>query len=182
MTRYPASIRMTIRNMPKVLTVIAALIVLIIAVEAGYFWGLRRSASFAIPRVNIIQQSPAETIPTPFSADAIPSLLSYRAAVNIGQNAVNPNVWLSEWTIGQGGTLVSLTENSVSLDYGDSGHRNFVFPAGIPITHSKWSQSSQQSSPAQPAEFAAGDSIGIVFTIETASGNFKRVEITKTVD
>lgn len=171
--------------MPKVLTAIAGLIVLVIAVEAGYFWGLKRSASFATPQININQQSAKATLTpffTPFPAAAIPNLLSHRAAVNIGQNAVDPNVWLSEWTIGQGGSLVSLTENSISLDYGDSGKRNFVFPAELQVVYSKWSETTRESLSAQPAEFIVGDDVSIMFTIDTASGSFTRVEITKNVD
>lgn len=174
--------------MSRVLTIIVGLIVLAIAVEAGYFWGLKRSASLTIPRIDITQKSPTGVIPilssfpTPFPAAAIPGLLSHRAAVEVSQNSVEPQVWLSDWIIGQGGNLVVLTENSITLDYFDSGRRDFVFPAGIGIEYFKWSRSARQSLPVTPTEFNPGDNVSIRFTIDTTSGSFKRVEITKNVD
>lgn len=174
--------------MPRGLTIIAGLIVLVIAVEAGYFWGARRSASLTIPRIEVSQKSSAgvipvlSSLPTPFPAAAIPSLLSHRAAVEVGQNSVDRQVWMSEWIIGQGGNLVSLTEDSISLNYGDSGRRDFIFPEGVEIGYFKWSRSTGESAPAAAAEFTPGDDVGIRFTIDTTSGSFKRVEITKNVD
>lgn len=174
--------------MPRVLTIIVGLIVVVIAVEAGYFWGLRRSASLTIPRIEVSQKSPTgaipvlSSLPTPFPAAAIPGLLSHRAAVEVGQNSVDNQVWLSDWTIGQGGNLVVLTETSITVDYFDSGRRDFIFPAGVEIGYFKWSKSTQESSPAAAAEFNPGDNVSIMFTIDTTNGSFKRVEITKNVD
>lgn len=171
--------------MPKVLTAIAGLIVLVIAVEAGYFWGLRRSASFTVPQINITQQPQAaneSAAPTPFPASMIPSLLSYQAAVAIGQNSPNVGVWQSDWAIGLSGVLVSLQKTAVSIDTYAGERKAIDFPDQTPVTYSKWSSGRKVSSESNSSEFNPGDNISISFTIETTNGNFKRLEIIKNVD
>lgn len=170
--------------MPKILTIISTLIVLAIAVEAGYLWGIKRSASFTSAGTNIIRQpalSPTP-YPTPFPASMIPELLSYQTAVAVGQSIPNSGIWQSDWTIGFGGNLVSLLKDAVSIDSYDGESKTINFPAGVEVTYSKWSNSQKVSSPSNSSEFKPGDNVGMNFTIETTSGNFKRLELIKNVD
>lgn len=169
--------------MAKILIVISSLITLVIAVEAGYLWGIKRSASFT-PGTNIIRQpalSPTP-YPTPFPTSMIPSLLSYQAAVAVGQNTTNSGIWQSDWIIGFSGNLVSLLKDAVSIDSYDGEKKIISFPAGVEVTYSQWSNSQKASSLLNSAGFKPGDNIGVNFTIETTSGNFKRLEIIKNVD
>lgn len=172
--------------MTKILIIISSLIMLAITVETGYLWGIKRSEPLNPSGTNIIKQSALSPTPYPnptqFPVLDIPNLLSYKAAVAVSQSTLNSKIWQSDWTIGFGGNLTSLGENAVSIYSSDGEKRTINFPAGIKIIYSQWNNTQRVSAPSNSSEFKPGDDIGINFTIETTSGNFKKIELIKNVD
>lgn len=169
--------------MNKILSGAIAIIILILAVEGGYLWGIKRSTSSTPTGINISRQPALSPTPYPtqFPVSAIPDLLSYKTAVAVSQNATNYGVFYSDWSIGQAGVLKSLTGDSVTINF-NGQEKTFNFPSGLQVIYSRWSNIQKAVSPSSSSEINPGDNVSINFTIETTNGNFKRLELVKNVD
>lgn len=163
--------------MNKLLGGAIVVILLILAVEGGYYAALAqaRTERSAVARVT---PAPA-TQPTP---PLLPSLFD-RKTIRIFPLIPESGIWQSEWTIGAAGTLVSLAKEFVSIYIeADGALKSFSFPPDQPVVYSQWSQRSDKSSPVDPETIHIGDNVSVSFTIETTSGKMKNFAVTKNIE
>lgn len=178
-------------NMPpgKLISIIAVLILLILAAEAGYYWGFNRGLKNAPATAPIIAQIPGRTPAAIFSGKDPADI---QAAVNAMALLFKPQVidhlknvpvdavWWSSWSISIGGKLLSLNDKTISLELASTqGVKTWILPESI--RYQIYNETTRQETPVDKETMQPGDMVGFSVDFDTRTGEILEARLTKNV-
>lgn len=173
--------------MIKLLGGAIVVILLIIAVEGGYYWGFNRGLKNAPAAAAIPAQIPAPAaifsgkdpadIQTTLNALA---LLFKPQVIDHLKGVPTHAVWGSYWSISVGGKLSFLGDKEILLELTpDQGARSWTLP---PLTHYRiYNETTRQSNDTPKEAIQFGDTINFSVSFDTRTGEAKEAWITKSV-
>jgi len=174
--------------MNKILSISIAIIVLIIAVEGGYYWGINRgfknTPASLVPAKNennnptiIFNNQDSADLQTTLSAI---TLLFKPQVIDHLKGIPTTALWGSTWSIAIGGKLSSLSDKEISLELtSGQGVKSWTLP---PLIHYlMYNETTQQSTPISKETIQLGDTIGFSVNFDTQTGEAEEGWINKNV-
>lgn len=166
----------------KLIYSLVGVILLVIAVEAGYYWGISSSASR--PKVNNSVSETSNNInisATPTPSSPFPPKSQLNSDVSRMLASFPPEVyWSSDWFSSFGAILVEFDDETLVLDIDGVGVKKIDLSSSSPnISFTKYFPDQDRSEITNRNEIKIGEQIGISLGIDTNSGEIKGLTLIK---
>lgn len=144
--------------------------------EGGYYLGVKTGKQIGL-------QTSSKIVPPPVIPIGNESTSQWVRQIN---NLPSNVLWKSDWTIGLLGELISIDDNSITLNIYDSP-KQLAFPIPIKdienVKFSKYDQVQKKYLPNSITlnEFKTGDKVGLNVSVETINGKIKDFELVKQI-
>lgn len=170
----------------KLLLGIVTIIVLAIAVEGGYYWGISSSASQSRPKVNNPLSESSNNIniaTTPTPGSSLPPESQLKSDISKMFASFPPQVyWSSSWYSSFGATLVDFDDKTLVFDIDGAGIKKIDLTKSSPnISFTKYYTNDNRSEIITRDEIKIGEQIGISLGVDTSSGEIKELTLIKIV-
>lgn len=174
----------------RLISIIAVLILLVLAAEGGYYWGYSQGLKNAPAPLAILTQTPPIPTQGPIigakdptdiqTAAGVMALLFKPQVIDHLKNVPADAVWWSSWSIAVGGKLSSLNDKEISLELTpDQGVKNWSLP---PLTHYQISnETTRQNDDISKEAIQSGDTINFSVNFDTRTGEILEAWIIKSL-
>lgn len=167
----------------KLIYILLGLILLVIAAEGGYYWGIRTAKNQNSRTQGPGDINPLQNVTDSSSPGAIIPVTDgvAREWVKTVNDLPIDSLWTSAWDSSIGGKFVGKDKTSVIIDT-SKGRKKIEYPVGSTITYDLYDEMKDEHTPLSETDIQEGDNVTVFVSISTIDGTVHYASLSKIIN